>query len=504
MPPATGRRPIRTCPPPSRSAPGPAPSGTIRNKCTGRATNQQAWSKREGSHSADTRPCLTSFIPEDIAHVIQIAIAPVFLLAGIGAFLSVMANRLARIVDRWRALRRNLATCDADARKLHIEELVGLDRRMVNTSRAIALSTLAALLVCVVIILLFTGQLLHVPVTQAVSILFIAAMSVLCRRTDLFPSGNPDCQPHPAGRPRAAEARTRTVTQAFQLSRNSASVMPSWPSSSALAGHRQQVGQCLPTKPRIDEGHHGAADAIAVLAAPARFQFGRRRTGGDRSGRIACMAAFQLAGDIGRKPFDEPTHLVHAGKVPGRIVLPVIGMHQLMGDQRPHFFRVAAIMFAGFPGPGGRRENRKPVGDTHAYHPALGRCHAPVGRHHRIEGGAVPGDRHAHGLSERVSEEGFNLRLRCGGIVMRFGKAGIVRRSSDVEGRCGRRRRRSRTGRQQAGDRQQDVAWDHELSSGQGARGLPRRMPPETPLDADRPIFFRGPYMPRNSGRWNG
>ncbi|MEZ5953865.1 MAG: DUF2721 domain-containing protein [Hyphomonas sp.] len=118
-------------------------------------------------------------IPEDIAHVIQIAIAPVFLLAGIGAFLNVMANRLARVVDRWRALEADLATCDADARKIRVEELSGLDRRMANINRAIALSTLAALLVCVVIILLFTGQLLHMPVTQAVSILFIAAMSVL-------------------------------------------------------------------------------------------------------------------------------------------------------------------------------------------------------------------------------------------------------------------------------------------------------------------------------------
>ena len=118
-------------------------------------------------------------VPGDIAHVIQIAIAPVFLLAGIGALLNVMANRLGRVVDRWRALEGELADCDEESRRLHVLELKLLDRRMAHSNRAIALSTLAALLVCVVIIFLFTGQLLQVSVTRAVSILFIATMGVL-------------------------------------------------------------------------------------------------------------------------------------------------------------------------------------------------------------------------------------------------------------------------------------------------------------------------------------
>ena len=39
-----------------------------------------------------------------IAHVIQLSVAPVFLLSGIGAMLAVMTNRLARVIDRARAL----------------------------------------------------------------------------------------------------------------------------------------------------------------------------------------------------------------------------------------------------------------------------------------------------------------------------------------------------------------------------------------------------------------
>jgi hypothetical protein len=40
-----------------------------------------------------------------LAQIIQLAVAPVFLLAGLGAFLNVCAGRLARIVDRMRAAR---------------------------------------------------------------------------------------------------------------------------------------------------------------------------------------------------------------------------------------------------------------------------------------------------------------------------------------------------------------------------------------------------------------
>lgn len=118
-------------------------------------------------------------LPEEVAHIIQLAIAPVFTLAGIGALLNVMANRLARVVDRWRALEGGLADASEDHHQMAIMELAVLDRRMARIHRAIWLSTLAALLICVVIILLFTGQLTPVPVAEAVSILFVASMLFL-------------------------------------------------------------------------------------------------------------------------------------------------------------------------------------------------------------------------------------------------------------------------------------------------------------------------------------
>ena len=89
-------------------------------------------------------------LPEEVAHIIQLAIAPVFTLAGIGALLNVMANRLARVVDRWRTLEASLPEAEPLTRSLYHSELAVLDKRMERIHRAISLSTAAALLICVV------------------------------------------------------------------------------------------------------------------------------------------------------------------------------------------------------------------------------------------------------------------------------------------------------------------------------------------------------------------
>ncbi len=52
-----------------------------------------------------------------IAHLIQLAIAPVFLLAGIAGLLNVLASRLARVVDRGRSLERDFVSFDEATRE---------------------------------------------------------------------------------------------------------------------------------------------------------------------------------------------------------------------------------------------------------------------------------------------------------------------------------------------------------------------------------------------------
>ena len=114
-----------------------------------------------------------------ISHAIQLAIAPVFLLTGIAALLSVMANRLARVVDRTRYVEQSWPDLDAQARRLACTEIVHLGRRRHVASWAINLCTAGALLVCLVIVSLFVDDLFVTDLRVLVGVLFVAAMAAL-------------------------------------------------------------------------------------------------------------------------------------------------------------------------------------------------------------------------------------------------------------------------------------------------------------------------------------
>lgn len=111
-----------------------------------------------------------------VAQIIQLAVAPVFLLAGIGAFLNVCAGRLSRIVDRARQIEPLLLASRGREHDRWLGELRVLDRRMVLVSRAIFLTVLAAVLICTVVVLLFAATLFNAHYGTAISLLFIASM----------------------------------------------------------------------------------------------------------------------------------------------------------------------------------------------------------------------------------------------------------------------------------------------------------------------------------------
>ena len=112
----------------------------------------------------------------EVATVIQSAVAPVFLLAGIGAFLNVCVGRLARIVDRSRSLEPRLLASRGDEHDRIIQELRLLDRRIRIVNAAVLLSVSAAVLICLVVILLFAGRLAGLQFGTEIALLFIAAM----------------------------------------------------------------------------------------------------------------------------------------------------------------------------------------------------------------------------------------------------------------------------------------------------------------------------------------
>jgi hypothetical protein len=111
----------------------------------------------------------------NVAHVIQLAVAPVFLLTGVGAILGVLIGRLGRVVDRFRTLGRS----SEQERMAHTKEMGVLSRRSRWIHRAITLCTLCALLICIVIAVLFVGSTFDVDPSVAVSALFVAAMLAL-------------------------------------------------------------------------------------------------------------------------------------------------------------------------------------------------------------------------------------------------------------------------------------------------------------------------------------
>ena len=111
-----------------------------------------------------------------VGEIVRNAVAPVFLLSGVGAFLNVCASRLSRIVDRSRNIEPRLLESRGEEHDRWIKELSLLDRRMSLVSWATFLSVLSALLTCMVVVLLFAASLTHRHYGTAVALLFIAAM----------------------------------------------------------------------------------------------------------------------------------------------------------------------------------------------------------------------------------------------------------------------------------------------------------------------------------------
>ena len=111
-----------------------------------------------------------------VQQAIQLSVAPVFLLTGIASLLGVMANRLARIIDRARGLGGGKGSGDAAAVALVRLELGSLERPRHLASWSINFCTGAALLVCTVIVTLFIEEFLGADLKWLAGAQFIATM----------------------------------------------------------------------------------------------------------------------------------------------------------------------------------------------------------------------------------------------------------------------------------------------------------------------------------------
>jgi hypothetical protein len=112
----------------------------------------------------------------DITHVIQLAIAPVFLLTAVGTIIGVMSTRLGRAVDRIRLLEERLRGMnEADAKEAH-RELSLLARRMRLIYISIGLAVICAIMVSMLIAITFIDAFLAVDLSRVVGVLFVVAM----------------------------------------------------------------------------------------------------------------------------------------------------------------------------------------------------------------------------------------------------------------------------------------------------------------------------------------
>jgi hypothetical protein len=121
-----------------------------------------------------------------LTHVIQLAVAPVFLLTAIATLISALNVRLGRIVDRQRVLQSTApagARTDAANRQ---REFALLAHRIHLSYLAILAAVFAGLFVCLVVALAFIGVLLEVDLARVLAVLFVLAMASMITSLSLF------------------------------------------------------------------------------------------------------------------------------------------------------------------------------------------------------------------------------------------------------------------------------------------------------------------------------
>ena len=121
-----------------------------------------------------------------VAHNIQFALAPVFLLTGIASILNVMTSRLGRVIDRARKIEAEIGGYDPAAQRRATVELGMLGRRTAAAHWAIGLCTCSALFVCVVVAILFVDNFVTFSTGTLIAGLFIIAIVLLISGLLLF------------------------------------------------------------------------------------------------------------------------------------------------------------------------------------------------------------------------------------------------------------------------------------------------------------------------------
>jgi hypothetical protein len=117
-------------------------------------------------------------VPE-IAGVIQLAVAPVFMLTAVGAVLAALGSRLGRAVDRRRALEAWLPRMSQAELPSARQELATIARRIRFVYLAILFAVVSALFICLLIVGAFLGAFVRADLSYTIGAMFIFAMLAL-------------------------------------------------------------------------------------------------------------------------------------------------------------------------------------------------------------------------------------------------------------------------------------------------------------------------------------
>ena len=121
-----------------------------------------------------------------LAHTIQLALAPAFLLSAMGIILNMLTGRLARVVDRARMIEADFTPRDHPNHGHQVTELRLLDRRMRIVNNSIFLATASAVVLCTVVAAMFVAELIGFSFARTLASLFALSLLLLIASLVMF------------------------------------------------------------------------------------------------------------------------------------------------------------------------------------------------------------------------------------------------------------------------------------------------------------------------------
>lgn len=130
----------------------------------------------------------------EVTHAMSVAIAPVFLISGVGVLLGSMATRYGRVIDRARFVLREAALHNSQENaardpmriEREITELRQLYRRAQLLRATIIFAAASIFCISLTVVLIFANYFFNLPLPSAVAALFLASLVFLILSVGLF------------------------------------------------------------------------------------------------------------------------------------------------------------------------------------------------------------------------------------------------------------------------------------------------------------------------------